>query len=54
MKNTFIHQLPTKVQKQVEKELRKVLFTSEDIENALDSRLSDLADTIDLSKIKLG
>jgi uncharacterized protein Smg (DUF494 family) len=49
MKTVFIHQLAEEVQNQIKAELNNLGFDQEDILNALDSRLSDLQDTIDIS-----
>lgn len=49
-KTMFIVQLPEKTQKEIEKELREMNLDEEDIESAMNSRLADLSDTIDINK----
>jgi SOS response regulatory protein OraA/RecX len=52
MKNTFIRTLNEEIQTEIKAELIQLGLDNEDIENALDSRLSDLADTININKYK--
>lgn len=49
-KTTFICQLSERTQKEIENELIDLGLSSEDVQNALDSRLCDLSDTIDIVK----
>ena len=49
MKTLFINQLEESTQKAIERELTEMGFSQEDIENALDSRLCDLSDTININ-----
>ena len=48
-KTLFVAQLPNAMQAQIEEELKNQGFTPEDISNALESRLSDLSDTLDIT-----
>ena len=49
-KTMFVAQLPIETQNAIERELRALGLTNEDIENGMNSRLCDLSDTIDISK----
>ncbi|MBB6454401.1 hypothetical protein HNQ94_002883 [Salirhabdus euzebyi] len=49
-KTTFIALLPSKIQQEIYEELKRVGLSQEDIQNAMDSRLSDLEDTINITK----
>lgn len=61
MKHTYVSQLPDQVQKKVETEVRKSLQQEgirhqeleESVEQAMNSRLHDLENTIDIRKITL-
>lgn len=59
MKTTYIHQLPTKVRDCIYSDLQLALTKEccEDLdtalEDAMNSRLSDLEDTIDISKYQM-
>ena len=48
-KTLFVVQLPNAMQAQIEEELKNQGFAPEDISNALESRLSDLSDTLDIT-----
>lgn len=48
MKTLFVNQVGSAVRAQIEAELKAVGLVPEDIETALDSRLCDLEDTIDM------
>lgn len=50
MKTMYICQLSKGVQESIEQELISLGLEKEDIENALDSRLCDLSDTININK----
>jgi SOS response regulatory protein OraA/RecX len=52
MKNVFIRTLSEEIQTKIKAELIQLGLDNEDIENAMDSRLSDLADTININKYK--
>jgi SOS response regulatory protein OraA/RecX len=52
MKNVFVRTLSEEMQNEIKAELNQLGLDKEDIENALDSRLSDLADTININKYK--
>lgn len=54
MTHSFIRTLSNEAQGQIADELRIQGFNQEDIERALDSRLCDLEDVIDLKKFQLG
>lgn len=49
---TYINQLPHATQFRITELLLEAGITGEDLENALESKLSDLADTIDLNELK--
>lgn len=49
---TFICTLDNHVKAEIEKDLRAVGHSEADIQNALDSRLCDLEDKIDIQKYK--
>lgn len=49
---TYINQLPHATQFRITELLLEAGITGEDLENALNSKLSDIADTIDLNEIK--
>lgn len=46
----YITQLPPETQQSILSDLTKLNLTPEDIDNAMNSRLCDLSDTIDISK----
>lgn len=55
----YVCQLPQEVQKEIINECKKVFETlaypvdiNEEVENVLNSKLSDISDTIDISKYK--
>lgn len=48
MKTTYIAQLPAEAQNGIKRELEELGLNEEDINNAMDSRLCDLEDTIDI------
>jgi hypothetical protein len=50
MKTTYINQLQQATQEEIKKELQSLNLDTQDIENALNSRLCDLEDTIDINK----
>jgi hypothetical protein len=50
MQTTYINQLPGDTQKAIKEELVGMGLSMEDIECAMDSRLCDLEDTIDITK----
>jgi SOS response regulatory protein OraA/RecX len=52
MKNVFVRTLSEEIQNEIKIELNQLGLDKEDIENALDSRLLDLADTININKYK--
>ena len=47
----YVAQLPSHMQAAIKEALVSQGVAGEDLENALDSKVSDLADTIDLEKI---
>jgi hypothetical protein len=58
MKTKYVCQLPTEISEDINKEVKKALYyvglrdneLDDAIENAMNSRLCDLADTIDITK----
>lgn len=50
MKTMYINQLPNTIQEDILKELSILGFSTEDIDNAMNSRLCDLSDTININK----
>ncbi|MCA1064841.1 hypothetical protein QTG56_24855 (plasmid) [Rossellomorea sp. AcN35-11] len=50
MKPLYVRQLPTNLQEQIQEELKNKGLNQEDIDNAMDSKLTDLEDTIDIRK----
>jgi hypothetical protein len=49
-KTIFVVLLPSKIQEEIYEELKRLGLSQEDIQNAMDSRLSDLEDTININK----
>ncbi|WP_217269600.1 hypothetical protein [Neobacillus endophyticus] len=49
MKTMYIAQLPIEIQKEILKKLNDLGLSKNDIKNAMDSRLCDLEDTIDIT-----
>ena len=49
-KQTFVALLSTSIQEDIQRELLELGLSHEDIERALNSRLGDLDDTIDITK----
>lgn len=50
-KTTYIAMLPLEKRNDIFRALVKAGITGEDLDNAMDSRLCDLEDTIDLKKV---
>lgn len=49
-KTIYVVLLPSKIQEEIYEELKRLGLSQEDIQNAMDSRLSDLEDTINITK----
>jgi len=49
-KTTYICQLPLSIQQAIKEDLLSLDLSSEDIQNALDGRLCDLEDTININQ----
>lgn len=49
-KSSYIDELPTSTQDEIEKDLSKVMSSKEDIEKGMHGKLSDLEDTVDINK----
>jgi hypothetical protein len=50
MKTQYVRTLPQETQESIEKDLKAQQLNKEDIEAAMDSRLCDLSDTININK----
>jgi hypothetical protein len=51
LKNLYIQTLPEDIQAYILNELTKLNLSSDDIDNAMNSRLCDLEDTINIYKL---
>jgi len=50
-KATYIHQLPLSIQDAIKEGLSTLDLSSDDIQNALDGRISDLEDLISIDNV---
>lgn len=50
MKTIYVNQISKEIQESVRQELVDLNLSTEDVNNAMDSRLCDLSDTIDIKK----
>jgi len=49
-KTTFVHQLPEAIHQSILSDLKSIKLSNEDLADAMNSRLCDLEDTININK----